>query len=129
MIPTLAAKVDADGNEIAGVKSLLLHAPLGTYTGWNPYASGPLRGQECTLAGGYIPFARTRAERLVSGDPRPSIEGRYTTAGNYHYAISVAAKQMIAQRYLLLDDAVRLTNQARAGDWRVAGRSINNTVI
>jgi len=97
---------------VAGVKSLLLRLPLGTYTGWNPYASGPLRGQECTLAGGYIPFARTRAERLASGDPRRPSKSGYTTAGNYYFAASVAAKQMIAQRFLLLEDAVRLTNQA-----------------
>jgi hypothetical protein len=71
-----------------------------------------LRGQECTLAGGYIPFARTRAERLASGDPRLSIEERYTTYGNYYFAASVMAKQMIAQRFLLVEDAVRLTNQA-----------------
>ena len=41
IIPTPVAKVDEDGNEIAGVKSVLLQAPLGTYTSWNPVASGP----------------------------------------------------------------------------------------
>ncbi len=40
VIPTLVPKVDADGNEIAGVKSLLMRMPLGTYTGWNPTPSG-----------------------------------------------------------------------------------------
>ncbi len=50
VIPTLAPKVDADGNEIAGIKSLLMRLPLGTYTGWNPIAQrtteGP-RGVAC----------------------------------------------------------------------------------
>src|SRR5439155_15316440 len=112
VIPTLAPKVDADSNEIAGVRSLLLRMPLGTYTGWNPYSSGPLKGQECTLAGGYVPFAKTLAERLASGDPRLSIEERYTTVGNYYFAASVIAKEMIAQRFLLPDDAARITTQA-----------------
>ena len=77
VIPTPAAKVDEDGNEIAGVKSVLLQAPLGTYTSWNPIASGPLKGNEGSLAAGYIPFAMTKAERLASGDPRRSVEERY----------------------------------------------------
>jgi hypothetical protein len=112
VIPTLAPKVDADGNEMAGVRSLLLRVPLGTYTGWNPYSSGPLKGQECTLSGGYVPFAKTREERLASGDPRPSVLERYGTVGNYHFAVSMNAKSLIAQRFLLLSDGMRLTNDA-----------------
>ena len=65
VINTPAPKVDSDGNEIAGVRSLLLRMPLGTYTGWNQVNAGALRGQEPSLAGGYIPFARTKAERTV----------------------------------------------------------------
>jgi hypothetical protein len=45
VIPTLVPKVDADGNEIAGVRSLLIRMPLGTYTGWNPIPSGALKGR------------------------------------------------------------------------------------
>lgn len=71
IIPTLAAKVDEDGNEIAGVKSVL-QAPLGTYTSWNPVAAGPLKGNEGSLAAGYIAFPMTKAERLATGDPRRS---------------------------------------------------------
>ena len=61
VIPTLVPKVDADGNEIAGVRSLLMRMPLGTYTGWNPIASGPLKGRQRSLAGGYVPFAKTKS--------------------------------------------------------------------
>jgi hypothetical protein len=32
-LPQLVVKIDADGNEVAGIKSPLLAAPLGTYTG------------------------------------------------------------------------------------------------
>jgi len=63
--------VDTDGNEVAGVASPLHQAPLGTYLGWNLQASGFFKGQLCGFTGGYVPFARTLADRLKSGDPRP----------------------------------------------------------
>ena len=111
MIPTLVAKVNADGNEVAGLKSVLLQVPLGTYTGWNPIASGVLKGRERSLAGGYIPFARTKAERLASGDPRLSIEERYQDLRTYYAAAVAAAEDLVRQRLLLPDDAARLLKQ------------------
>lgn len=107
VIPTLAAKVDADGNEIAGVHALLLQVPLGTYTGWNPIASGPLKGQECQLQASTIPFAKTKAERLAKGDPRPSLEERYGDLGNYYSMAEKAARKAVADRLLLPEDAER----------------------
>src|SRR5579864_4656044 len=35
VLPSLVPAVDADGNETAGVASVLHQAPLGTYVGWN----------------------------------------------------------------------------------------------
>ena len=46
-LPQLVVRVDADGNEVAGIKSPLLSAPLGTYTGWNVTTSGLYKGQLC----------------------------------------------------------------------------------
>jgi hypothetical protein len=111
VIPTLAPKVNADGNEIAGVRSLLLRVPLGTYTAWNPIASGPLKGREASLAAGYVPFAKTKAERLASGDPRLSIEERYSSFWLYYYYAVNEANDMVQQRLLLPDDAAVLINQ------------------
>ena len=70
IIGPLMPKVGADGNETAGVPSVLHQAPLGTYTGWNVVGAGFFKGQPCGggLVGGYIPFARTQAERAASGD-------------------------------------------------------------
>jgi len=106
-IAGLVSKVDADGNEIGGVRSLLRRLPLGTYTGWNPIGSGPLAGREGSLAGGYIPFARTRAARLASGDPRLSIEERYPNLKSYYLAATIEANKMINERLLLPEDATR----------------------
>jgi Alpha/beta hydrolase domain len=115
-IPTPGSKVDEDGNELGGVKSVLLQAPLGTYTAWNPVASGPLKGNEGNLAAGYIPFAQTRAERLAAGDPRLSVEERYGSQEGYNCVVSRAAERNVHDRYLLPGDATRLIAQAAASN-------------
>jgi len=107
----LAPKLDADGNEIGGVPSLLHRLPLGTYTGWNPIPDGALKGREKTLTGGYVPFAKTKAERLAKGDPRLSIEERYPNAEAYYAAAVRQANDLVQKRLLLPDDAIRLLNQ------------------
>jgi hypothetical protein len=111
-IPTLVPTVDRDGNEIAGVKSLLARVPLGTYTGWNPIPSGALEGRERSLAAGYIPFARTKAERLAAGDPRLSIEERYPSLQAYLSRATAEADALVRARFLLPADAARLLQQA-----------------
>ena len=111
VIPTLVPTVDRDGNEIAGVRSLLMRVPLGTYTGWNPIPGGALKGRERSLAGGYVPFARTRAERLAAGDPRLSIEERYPSLRSYHASATAQADALVKERFLLPEDAARLLKQ------------------
>ena len=114
IIPTPAAKVDEDGNEIAGVRSVLLQAPLGTYTSWNPVAGGPLKGNEGNLAAGYIPFAVTKAERMANHDPRRSVEERYGSQEGYNCLIGQIAENEVRKRFLLQEDADRLIAQAAA---------------
>jgi hypothetical protein len=113
-LPTLVTRVDADGNEIAGVASVLHQVPLGTYTGWNTNANGFYKGQIRTNTGAFIPFAKTKAERVANGDPRPSLEERYATHDNYVAKVRAAAERMVRGRYLLQDDADRLIAQAEA---------------
>ncbi len=100
VIPTYAVKVDADGNEIAGLRSVLQRMPLGTYTGWNPIATGIFKGQEQNLAGGYLPFAKTKAERVANGDPRPSIEERYPNIWGYYFNAMQIANELVAEALL-----------------------------
>jgi hypothetical protein len=114
ILAMVVPRVDADGNELAGVASVLHQAPLGTYTGWNTNASGFYKGQIRTNMGGVIPFARTRAERLSSGDPRLSLEERYGTHEKYVAQVRVAAERLLHGRYLLQEDADRLIAQAEA---------------
>jgi hypothetical protein len=114
VIPTYVPRVNADGNETSGVPSVLHQAPLGTYLGWNVTASGFFAGQGCTFAGGYVPFAKTRADRERTRDPRPSVEERYGTLEGYVCVVRRAATEAVADRFLLQDDAKRLVTEAEA---------------
>jgi hypothetical protein len=114
VLPSLAPRVDADGNEVAGLKSVQAMVPLGTYLGWNVQASGYYAGQQCGFQGGFIPFAQTRAERMASGDPRPSLEERYGTHAAFVAKVRAAANQLVAGRYLLAEDAARIVADAEA---------------
>jgi hypothetical protein len=107
-------RVDADGNELGGVPVVLREAPLGTYLGWNVVADGFHKGKICNYAGGMIPFAKTRAERLATGDPRLSLEERYKTHEGYVDAVRAAAAKAVKQGFLLQEDGDRLVAEASA---------------
>jgi hypothetical protein len=112
VIPALVPRVNGDGNEIAGVPSVLHQAPLGTYLGWNIQATGFFKGQLCGFNGGYVPFAATEALRVKSNDPRLSIEERYGTQEGYMCVVRRAAETLVRDRFLLRADADRLIAQA-----------------
>ena len=116
-IPQLMPRIDADGNELDGIRSPLLQAPLGSYVGWNIAKAGFQAGRYCGNTGGYIPFAATRAERLANGDPRPSLEERYPSHAAYVARVKAAADGLVAQRTMLAADAARITAQAQAASW------------
>jgi Alpha/beta hydrolase domain len=107
-------KVDADGNEQGGVPVVLRDAPLGTYLGWNITAAGFHKGQICNYAGGMIPFAKTKAERMANEDPRPSLEERYVNHAGYVAAVEAAARNAVAEGFLLAADQKALVAAAEA---------------
>src|SRR6266581_3120516 len=115
VIKMLVPRVDADGNEMGGVPVVLRDAPLGTYLGWNITAAGFYKGKECNFAGGMIPFANTKADK-VPGDPRPSLEERYKDHAGYVAAVAAAAANAVAQGFLLQQDADALIAQAAASN-------------
>ncbi len=117
--PILVPQVDADGNDLAGVKMPDLAAPLATYTGWNLFnaRSGPTNALS-SMQGSYIPLARTRAERKRAQDPRPSIEERYQNKDHYLGLVTKAAVALIDQGYLRAEDlAVIIRNANRHWDY------------
>jgi hypothetical protein len=117
---TLVAQVDADGNDLGGIRNVFAAVPIGTYTGWNYFNKEFFEDGFCTLSGSFIPFAPTRQERLAAADPRPSIEERYPTKESYVAAFKKAADDLVAQRFLLPDDAIRLVTEAERDGVRSA---------
>ena len=114
VLPTYVPRVNEDGNEAVGVPSVLMQAPLGTYLGWNVYRSGFFAGQGCGFQGGWIPFAKTKAERLANHDPRPSLEERYGSLEHYVAIVKRAAARAVRERFLLPEDAARIEHEAEA---------------
>jgi hypothetical protein len=71
----LVPQVNADGNDLGGVRSATLQAPLGTYTGWNLGRADRWPNHLCSLQGSLIPFARTQG-RAPGGRRPPPLAGR-----------------------------------------------------
>ncbi len=114
VLPTYVPRVNEDGNETSGVLSVQLQAPLGTYLGWNTFRAGVFAGHGCGFQGGWIPFAKTKAERIANRDPRLSLEERYGTHDGYVAVVRKAAEQAVTDRVLLPDDAARILRAAEA---------------
>lgn len=114
--PVYVPKVDSDGNAIAGIRLPDIEVPIATYTGWNLRASGYAGGELCSGTGSYIPFAKTKAERQASGDPRLSIEERYKNHDNYVRKVTRAAHELVEDRLLLWEDAKKIIEAAKASD-------------
>ncbi len=109
-----SAAVDADGNEIAGIRLPPIAVPLGTYTGWNVYRAQPC--ELCDRDGSLIPFARTKRERDAAGDPRPSLEERYGSREAYVAKVKAAVEALVADRLLLPADAAAYVKAAENCD-------------
>ena len=112
--PALVPKTDADGNTLAGVRLPDIAAPVATYTGWSLRRNPPEEG--CDASGMVIPFARTKAERTASGDPRLSLEERYPDHASYVRAVSASAHDLTNRRLLLAEDAERYIRAAEESD-------------
>jgi hypothetical protein len=111
-------QVDADGNEIAGIRLTDIAVPLATYTGWNYYRAPFPEGEVCDRDGSYKPFAATRAEREAANDPRRSLAERYGDHAAYVKQVEAAAAKLVAARVLLDEDAERLVARAKSDETR-----------
>lgn len=126
--PALVSDVDADCNEVAGIRLPDVSVPLATHTGWNlrhPDQGCPDLpiGISGGLAGWTLPFAATRAEREHTGDPRPSIEERYVSKEEYLRLVRQAAERLVRDRYVLAEDVEAIVvRSALAYDLFVGGR-------
>jgi Alpha/beta hydrolase domain len=110
---TLVCKVDADGNEAAGVRLPDIAVPLATYSGWNEYKPPYPKGELADRDGSCLPFAIDKAARQAAGDPRPSIAERYASGADYLAKVQAIVSALQEDRLMLAEDAERYLERAR----------------
>jgi len=110
---TVVSAVDADGNEVAGIRPVELIVPRGTFTGWNPrHPDQGAPGDIMSMMGSTLPFARTAEERAGAGDPRPSIAERYASRDDYLARVRAAAGALVGARHMLAEDVDAVVERA-----------------
>jgi hypothetical protein len=103
--PDLIPAVDADGNELAGLRLPDVSVPLATYTAWNPRRAETGAPELLVRAlGATIPFARSATERAQRDDPRASIAERYSGKQDFLAKVRAAAEELVRQRCMLAGD-------------------------
>jgi hypothetical protein len=118
-LPLLVPQVDADGNDLGGIRMPDLAVPLGTAVGWvfRPRAYGS-PDQLVMLRGAWTPFYATKAEREKAGDPRPSLEERYASKEEFIGKVRAAILKLIEQRLMQESDFEPQVKQAgERWDW------------
>lgn len=115
----LVPAVNSDGNEVGGIIAPEIAVPVAAHTGWtlrHPDVGGDK--QLLVFAGGTIPFSATQSQRLSAGDPRLSIEERYSSKDDYLDQVKEAAGELVESRYLLPEDVeVSVALASRMWDW------------
>jgi hypothetical protein len=107
--PVLVPRLDRDGHPTAGIIIPEIAAPVATLSGKGVRAKGFAEGELCGVNGSSLPLPATKADRLASGDPRLSLEERYPGGEREraeHYKRAV--EKLVADRYLLADDAAKM---------------------
>jgi hypothetical protein len=99
---TLVCKVDADGNEVAGIRLPDIAVPLAAYTGWNEYKPPYPKGELADRDGSYFAFAADK------------ISARYGNRAGYVAKVQAAVDALVKDRLLLKEDADRYLEKARS---------------
>jgi len=108
----LVPRNDADGNDLGTLLAPEVKVPLATFTGWNlRRAEIGADGMLANLLGSYIPFARTKEERMKSGDPRPSLEERYGTFDAYQKRFKEGTDEL--KKWTRPEDIQRAINERK----------------
>jgi hypothetical protein len=99
--------VDSIGNDLGGIRSIELLAPLATYYPWQ-LRTGMAAATDRLLSfrGTFVPLPRTDAERRTSGDSRPSIQSLYRDRTRFMRRVDAGISSLIKRRFLLAADSV-----------------------
>ena len=110
---SLVSAVDADGNELSGVRLPDITRPVATHTGWTPrHPSTGAPDQIVAMQGFSKWFAITSDERKSSNDPRPAINERYESRNHYAGLVRQDAEALAADSYILEQDVELVTQNA-----------------
>lgn len=112
--PSLVPQVDADGNELGGLRLPEIEVPIATYTPWNwrrEAAGAP--GELADFRGSFLPFAYRPSPRGRTQDPRLSILERYQDFPTYRGRYEAYARTLVRDGYLLEEDLPELLEQTR----------------
>ncbi len=111
--PDWVSDIDADGNEVSGIRIPDVSVPVATYTGFNPrHPDTGGTGLLLEYIGSTVPFPLDDQQRQTTDDPRLSITERYSSRDDYLRQVREAADQLVEQRYLLARDIERCIDQA-----------------
>ncbi len=115
----LVPQVDADGNDLAGIRLPDVAVPLGTATGWvfRPAALGS-PNELVFLRGAWVPFAANKSARVSTDDPRLSLRERYASKEAYLGQVNGVLQELIRRRFLAEEDlAPQLQQAGERWDW------------
>jgi len=109
---TLVPQVDADGNELGGIRSPEVEVALGSYTGWNPrHPKAGAPGELLLMMGSWFPFS---AQKIAS---------RYPGRRHYLDRIRAAAQSLVRDRLMLEVDVAKAIERGAAQWDYLAGKS------
>lgn len=113
----LVPRADSLGNELGGIQSVELRVPVATYLPWQLRAAAPT-DRLVSFQGTFVPLPRTEADRVRSGDGRPSLERLYRSRQDFLTAVERATAALVAQRFMLPSDRmVAQDRMASTYDW------------
>ncbi|MEJ2009449.1 MAG: alpha/beta hydrolase domain-containing protein [Acidobacteriota bacterium] len=73
------------------------------------------------LPASYIPFPKTAADRIRTGDPRLSIAERYRSRADYMVRFTRATDELVKERWILKEDRAALIHRGEQ-EWDLATR-------
>jgi hypothetical protein len=110
--PLFVSRVDSIGNELGGIRSVEILAPLATYYPWQLRTGMPAGTDRLvSFRGTFIPLPKTDAQRRASGDSRPSIEALYGDKTRFLQRVDESISALIARRFLLPADSTAARNR------------------
>ncbi len=106
------SRVDSIGNDLGGIRSIEILAPLATYYPWQLRTGMPAATDRLvSFRGTFVPLPRTEADRRTSGDSRPSIEALYGNRARFLERVDQSLSSLIARRFLLSEDSTTARNR------------------